>query len=274
MNLNKDLQVAGYVMIPRALLLRAFEENREAVGDMNAFLRVLTYVNYAEGMTKCCNIEVACRRGESVISFSHWAACADRSCRTAPFGVARICPGSSAATDRRRYCDEVGACNTERETALGVVQEFYAFPHDVIRCQYSHRGAARYKRRLFSEYHRCFQVFALAFCEDRQCGDAYHPGGFRVDGLCEGQPESAFHPFRIDYYGDGCDVCYLFRAGTVPAFSRCLAVHTESLPVYRISYFPDSFLRPVHCLFQDSWECRVLYCDDGLFRMILKDILP
>ena len=73
MNLNKDLQVAGYVMIPRALLLRAFEENREAVGDMNAFLRVLTYVNYAEGMTKCCNIEVACRRGESVISFSHWA---------------------------------------------------------------------------------------------------------------------------------------------------------------------------------------------------------
>ena len=73
MNLNKDLQVAGYVMIPRALLLRAFEENREAVGDMNAFLRVLTYVNYAEAVTKCCNIEVACRRGESVISFSHWA---------------------------------------------------------------------------------------------------------------------------------------------------------------------------------------------------------
>lgn len=95
-----------------------------------------------------------------------WMPGADRSCCTAPFGVARICLGSSAATDRRRYCDEVGACNTERETALGVVQEFYAFPHDVIRCQYSHRGAARYKRRLFSEYHRCFQVFALAFCED------------------------------------------------------------------------------------------------------------
>ena len=73
MNLNKDLQVAGYVMIPRALLLRTFEEHREAVGDMNAFLRVLTYVNYAEAMTKCCNTEVACRRGESVISFSHWA---------------------------------------------------------------------------------------------------------------------------------------------------------------------------------------------------------
>ena len=62
MNLNKDLQVAGYVMIPRALLLRTFEEHREAVGDMNAFLRVLTYVNYAEAMTKCCNTEVACRR--------------------------------------------------------------------------------------------------------------------------------------------------------------------------------------------------------------------
>lgn len=105
------------------------------------------------------------------------------------------------------------------------------------------------------------------FAKIRQCGDAYHLGGFRVDGLCEGQPESSFHPFRIDYYGDGRDVCYLFRAGTVPAFSRCLAVHPESLPVYRISYFPDSFLRPVHCLFQDSWEGRVLYCDDGLFRI-------
>ena len=78
------------------------------------------------------------------------------------------------------------ACDIEWETALGVVQEFYAFPHDVVRCQYSHRGVTRYKRRLFSEYHRCFRIFALAFCEDRQCGDTYYPCGFRIDGFCEG----------------------------------------------------------------------------------------
>ena len=75
---------------------------------------------------------------------------------------------------------------TEEDIAMRVVQEFYAFPHDVVRCQYSHRGVTRYKRRLFSEYHRCFRIFALAFCEDRQCGDTYYPCGFRIDGFCEG----------------------------------------------------------------------------------------
>ena len=32
---------------------------------------------------------------------------------------------------------------------LGVVQEFYAFPHDVVRCQYSHRGVRDIKEDFF-----------------------------------------------------------------------------------------------------------------------------
>ena len=48
MNIFNDLKVSGYVMIPRSLLLKAFEECPEASGDMAAFLRVLTYVNYKE----------------------------------------------------------------------------------------------------------------------------------------------------------------------------------------------------------------------------------
>ena len=54
--------------------------------------------------------------------------------------------------------------------------------------------------------------------------------------------------FRVDYYGDDCDVCCLFRAGTVPASSCCPAVRPKSLLIHRVSYFPDDFLRPLHCL--------------------------
>jgi len=73
MNICRDLLVTGYVMIPRALLLKAFEEHREAEGDVSAFLRLLTYVNYAETVARYYHTEITCRRGESVISFHHWS---------------------------------------------------------------------------------------------------------------------------------------------------------------------------------------------------------
>lgn len=71
--MNKNLKAVGYVMIPRDLLLRAFDEHPEAGGDMEAFLRILTYVNYAEAVVKRESKEVVCARGESVISYSQWA---------------------------------------------------------------------------------------------------------------------------------------------------------------------------------------------------------
>ena len=40
---------------------------------MEAFLRILTYVNYAEAVVKRVNTNVVCARGEPVISYSHWA---------------------------------------------------------------------------------------------------------------------------------------------------------------------------------------------------------
>ena len=48
-------------------------EHPEAGGDMDAFLRILTYVNYAEAVVKRESREVLCARGESVISYSQWA---------------------------------------------------------------------------------------------------------------------------------------------------------------------------------------------------------
>ena len=73
MNIFNDLKVSGYVMIPRSLLLKAFEECPEASGDMAAFLRVLTYVNYKEATVKRQESDIVCGRGESVISFRHWS---------------------------------------------------------------------------------------------------------------------------------------------------------------------------------------------------------
>lgn len=73
MNIYKDLQVSGYVMVPRALLLRVFEEHPVAGGDMEAFLRIMTYVNYADKVVKHRKSDVVCARGESIISFFHWS---------------------------------------------------------------------------------------------------------------------------------------------------------------------------------------------------------
>jgi len=71
--MDRNLGTTGYVMIPRALLLKAFDEHHEASGDMEAFLKILTYVNYAEAVVRRVNTNVVCARGESVISYSHWA---------------------------------------------------------------------------------------------------------------------------------------------------------------------------------------------------------
>ena len=71
--MDRNLGTTGYVMIPRALLLKAFDEHHEASGDLEAFLRILTYVNYAEAVVRRVNTNVVCARGESVISYSHWA---------------------------------------------------------------------------------------------------------------------------------------------------------------------------------------------------------
>lgn len=40
---------------------------------MEAFLRVLTYVNYTEATVKRQEANIVCKRGESVISFHHWS---------------------------------------------------------------------------------------------------------------------------------------------------------------------------------------------------------
>jgi|GEM_PF-533410 len=63
----------GYLIVPRSLLLKMFEEHAQASGDEEAFLRVLAYVNYKDAeMDLGCGQKIFCQRGDSLISFLGW----------------------------------------------------------------------------------------------------------------------------------------------------------------------------------------------------------
>lgn len=59
---NNWLRV-GYVMVSRALLMSMCEKQGAANGDEEAFLRVLTHVNYKTKVAWCNGVEVTCARG-------------------------------------------------------------------------------------------------------------------------------------------------------------------------------------------------------------------
>ena len=64
---NNSLRM-GYVMVSRALLLDIYGKRGAADGEEEAFLRVLTHVNYRDTTVLHGGVQVACGRGESVIS--------------------------------------------------------------------------------------------------------------------------------------------------------------------------------------------------------------
>lgn len=63
----------GYVMISRALLMNICSEHPKAAGNFEAFLRVLVHANFETCVVQYNGEEIECKRGESVISFTHWA---------------------------------------------------------------------------------------------------------------------------------------------------------------------------------------------------------
>lgn len=60
-------------MVSRALLLTMYEKQGMAITDEEAFLRILTHVNYRNAVVWHDGVEIACSRGESVISCMGWA---------------------------------------------------------------------------------------------------------------------------------------------------------------------------------------------------------
>lgn len=71
--MKKGILNKGYVMISRALLMNICSEHPKAAGSSEAFLRVLVYANFETCTVQYNGEEIECKRGESIISFRHWA---------------------------------------------------------------------------------------------------------------------------------------------------------------------------------------------------------
>ncbi|WP_308743826.1 hypothetical protein [uncultured Bacteroides sp.] len=63
----------GYLLFPKVLFEEQIKATKGARGYFDAFILVLTHVNYST--TECCthNHTFECRRGESVMSIARWA---------------------------------------------------------------------------------------------------------------------------------------------------------------------------------------------------------
>lgn len=63
----------GYVIVPREALNRLFEKHREAIGYEEAYLRVLTNVNYKSETCLWNGKTLVCKRGEAIYTYAQWA---------------------------------------------------------------------------------------------------------------------------------------------------------------------------------------------------------
>lgn len=62
----------GYILFPKALFEEQIKEMKGASGTFDAFVLVLTHVNYST--MECCinHQKFECKRGESMMSIDHW----------------------------------------------------------------------------------------------------------------------------------------------------------------------------------------------------------
>ena len=63
----------GYLLLPKVLLEEQIKVTKAATGYFDAFILVLTHVNYSTVECRIHQYTFQCRRGESVMSMVHWA---------------------------------------------------------------------------------------------------------------------------------------------------------------------------------------------------------
>ena len=70
---SKNILKKGYILFPKVLFEEQIEVTHGATGAFDAFILVLTHVNYST--TECCikHYTFECRRGESVLTMNRWA---------------------------------------------------------------------------------------------------------------------------------------------------------------------------------------------------------
>lgn len=63
----------GYLLFPKVLFEEQIKVTKGATGYFDAFILVLTHVNYSTVECRIHQYTFQCRRGESVMSMVHWA---------------------------------------------------------------------------------------------------------------------------------------------------------------------------------------------------------
>ena len=63
----------GYLLFPKVLFEEQIKVTKGATGYFDAFIQVLTHVNYSTVECRIHQYTFQCRRGESVMSMVHWA---------------------------------------------------------------------------------------------------------------------------------------------------------------------------------------------------------
>ncbi|WP_242397637.1 hypothetical protein [Bacteroides xylanisolvens] len=63
----------GYLLFPKVLFEEQIKVTKGATGYFDAFILVLTHVNYSTVECRIHQYTFQCRRGESVMSMAHWA---------------------------------------------------------------------------------------------------------------------------------------------------------------------------------------------------------
>lgn len=62
----------GYILLPKAMLNEAFSMTNREFSDFEAFLMILTKVNYMDSVANIHGYKINCQRGETLISFEKW----------------------------------------------------------------------------------------------------------------------------------------------------------------------------------------------------------
>ena len=62
----------GYILIPKSMIEDFFKTGSQTEGYLEAWIQVLTRVNYSDTEVCVQGNRIVCRRGEAVYSYNQW----------------------------------------------------------------------------------------------------------------------------------------------------------------------------------------------------------
>lgn len=163
---TEDLLKKGYILFPKVLFEEQMKTTKGATGDFDAFILVLTHVNYSTTTCRMNDCTFECHRGESVLSIAHWAEIFGwQRSRTRYFfnkmfdnGIIEKLPNPHTTHIRVPGYDQLvgrdkreAACNEARGVTFGAFWKKY---HEVTQRQRINIGRARREWKKLSAHER------------------------------------------------------------------------------------------------------------------------